>query len=183
MSQLSVTSFSHPFTGRVRAWYWGHLIPVSVEVYMYKFFISNRQRKIQSNCWKAKVMKFRSWITLPLLSTLYEFHTEVSCDSEAVTLNQWSSFTFQLDITEIERGRGLLSNQAVLCNMCNSNTTKWIKFSWTPSTVNRTQGPHWFLLQLLRINNPFYYWILQRVRETFKSSTLQNIRNGIFNSS
>ncbi len=27
---------------------------------------------------------------------------------------------------------------------CNSNTTKWIRFSWTPSTVNRTQGPHWY---------------------------------------
>ncbi len=55
---------------------------------------------------------------------------------------------------------------------CNSNTTIWIRFSWTPSTVNRTQGPHWFLLQLLRINNPIYYWILQRVNLTFKSCTL-----------
>ncbi len=27
---------------------------------------------------------------------------------------------------------------------CNSNTTKWIRFSCTPSTVNRTQGPYWY---------------------------------------
>ncbi len=27
---------------------------------------------------------------------------------------------------------------------CNSNTTIWIRFSWTPSTVNRTQGPYWY---------------------------------------
>ncbi len=27
---------------------------------------------------------------------------------------------------------------------CNGNTTKRIIFSWTPSTLNRTQGPYWY---------------------------------------
>ncbi len=30
----------------------------------------------------------------------------------------------------------------LICS-CNSNTAKWIRFSWTPSVVKRTQYPHW----------------------------------------
>ncbi len=49
---------------------------------------------------------------------------------------------------------------------CSSNATKWIRFSSTPSIVNRTQDPHRHTLSCCSCFKSIihYYWTCQRVR-------------------